>query len=109
MNETLTHGYSYESTQLELSNEYQHDMVWMIFKNRCILVLLMKVASALEWLSKTGLSGLDTQWFTQWLNGFRGNTFRSWPMVVDPLKKTVEGLAHAVFEGKWSFITGIIT
>ena len=27
MTETLTHGYSSESTQGELSNEYQHDMV----------------------------------------------------------------------------------
>ena len=26
MAETLAHGYSYESTQQELSNEYQHDM-----------------------------------------------------------------------------------
>ena len=27
MIETLAHGYSYESTQRELSNEYQHDRV----------------------------------------------------------------------------------
>ena len=27
MNETLAHGYSYERTKQELSNEYQHDMV----------------------------------------------------------------------------------
>ena len=27
MTETLAHGYSSESTQLELSNEYQHDKV----------------------------------------------------------------------------------
>ena len=27
MTETLAHGYSSESTQQELSNEYQHDMV----------------------------------------------------------------------------------
>ena len=31
------------STQRELSNEYQHDRVYMIFKNICILVLRTKV------------------------------------------------------------------
>ena len=34
----------------ELSNAYQHDRVQMAFKNGCILVLWMKVASALEGL-----------------------------------------------------------
>ena len=48
--ETLANGYSYESTQWELSNEYQHDSVKMVFKNLCIFVLWMKVASALEGL-----------------------------------------------------------
>ena len=43
MTETLAHGYSSES-----SNEYQHDRVKMFFKSNCILVLWMKVASALE-------------------------------------------------------------
>ena len=37
-------------TRRELSNEYQHDRVWMIFKNICVLVLRLKVASALEGL-----------------------------------------------------------
>ena len=32
MTETLAHGYSSESTQLEQSNEHQHDRVKMIFK-----------------------------------------------------------------------------
>ena len=50
MAENLEHGYSSESTQQELSNEYQHDRVLMFFKNRCVLVLWMKVASALEGL-----------------------------------------------------------
>ena len=31
MTETLACGYSFESTQLELSNEYQHDRVPMVF------------------------------------------------------------------------------
>ena len=50
MTKTLANGYSSESTQRELSNEYQHDRV---VKNLCILVLWMKVASALEGLIKT--------------------------------------------------------
>ena len=48
MSETLAHGYSFESTLREISNEYQHDRVSMVFKNIYILVLLKKVASALE-------------------------------------------------------------
>ena len=48
--ETLANGYSSESTQRELSNEYQHDRVWMVFKDFCILVLWTKVVSALKGL-----------------------------------------------------------
>ena len=51
MTETLANGYSSESTQQELSNEYQHDRVQMFFKNLCIPVLWMKVASAFEGLT----------------------------------------------------------
>ena len=51
MTETLAHGYSSKSTQRELSNEYQHDRVKMVFKDICIVVLCTKVASALEGLS----------------------------------------------------------
>ena len=51
MTETLPNGYSSESAQQELSNEYQHDRVKMVFQNRCGFVLLPKVASALEGLS----------------------------------------------------------
>ena len=41
------------STLREISNEYQHDRVnEMFFKNRCILVLWTKVASAMEVLKK---------------------------------------------------------
>ena len=50
MTETLADGYSSESTHQELSNEYQHARVSMIFKDFCILVLLTKVASALAGL-----------------------------------------------------------
>ena len=50
MIETLANGYSSESTQRELSNEYQYDRVKMVFKNLCILVLWTKVAKALKGL-----------------------------------------------------------
>ena len=50
MTETLANGYSSESTHQELSNEYQDDMVSIIFKKICILMLWTKVASALEGL-----------------------------------------------------------
>ena len=49
--ETWANGYSSESTQPELSNEYQHDRVQMIFKDLCVLVLWRKLASELEGLS----------------------------------------------------------
>ena len=48
MTESLAHGYSSESTQRELSNEYQHDRVTIVFKNLCVLVLWAKVAVALK-------------------------------------------------------------
>ena len=53
---TLAYGYSSESTQ-ELSNEYQHDRVWMIFKNLCILVLRTRLVSSLDGLTFPMLSG----------------------------------------------------
>ena len=52
MTETLANGYSSESTQRELSNEYQHDRDKMVFKNLCVLMLWTKVASILKGLSK---------------------------------------------------------
>ena len=51
MTETMANGYSSESTQREFSNEYQHDRVYMVFNNICVLVLWMKVALALEGLT----------------------------------------------------------
>ena len=51
MAETLAYGYSSESTQRELSNEYQHDRVLMVFKNIASLCFT-KVASALEGLKE---------------------------------------------------------
>ena len=50
MTETLANGYSCESTQRELSNEYQLDRVSMVFENICVLVIWMKETSALEGL-----------------------------------------------------------
>ena len=48
--ETLAYGYPSESTQPELSNEFQHDRVYMVFKILC--VFWTRVASALEGLRK---------------------------------------------------------
>ena len=50
MTETLAHGYSYESTQRELSYEYPHDLVRMIFIMFCIFVHWTKVTSWSEGL-----------------------------------------------------------
>ena len=46
MTETLVCRYSSDSTQRELSNEYQHDRVQMVFKTFCIFLPWTKVASA---------------------------------------------------------------
>ena len=54
MTETLANGYSFESTQWDLSDEYEHDRVWMVFKDFWIFVLWMKVALALEGLIQIG-------------------------------------------------------
>ena len=49
---TLAHGHSFDSTQRELSNEYQHGRVYMVFKNLLVLVLWKKkVTLALEGLN----------------------------------------------------------
>ena len=48
MTKTLARGYSSDSTQRELSNEYQHDRVLSIFKKLSVIVFWTKVASALE-------------------------------------------------------------
>ena len=39
MAETLEHGCSPDSTQRELSNEYQHDKIKIFFKNIYVLVI----------------------------------------------------------------------
>ena len=49
MTGTLAYGYSSESAQRELPNEYQHDRV---FKNLSVRVLWTKVASSLEGLDE---------------------------------------------------------
>ena len=51
MTEILAHGYSSESTQRELSNEYQHERNQMVFRNLCNPVLWIGVALALEGLN----------------------------------------------------------
>ena len=47
MIEILANGYSSESTQQELSNEYQQDRVKM-FSKKVVFALWTKVASSLE-------------------------------------------------------------
>ena len=39
MPETLAYGYSSESAQQKLSNEYKHDRVKMVFKNLYVAAL----------------------------------------------------------------------
>ena len=53
MTETLANGYSSESTQRELSYEYPHDLVLMIFIIICFFVHWTKITSAAK--------GLDTR------------------------------------------------
>ena len=55
MMETLAYGYSSESTQRELCNEYQHDKVYMDFEKLSNLVLWTKIASAMKELRVNGL------------------------------------------------------
>ena len=49
--EAMAIGYSSERTLQEFSNEYQHDWVQNVFKNFCVLVHLVKEASALKGLN----------------------------------------------------------
>ena len=51
MTETLVIRYAYDSTQQELSSENQHDRVKKVYRNVCVLVPLMTVASALKGLT----------------------------------------------------------
>ena len=53
--ETLANGYSYESTQREHSNEYQHDRVRMVFRDIFVFVLWRKVGAALEGFKNNAL------------------------------------------------------
>ena len=58
MTETLANGYSYVSTHMLVSYEYEHDRVRMVFKIICVLVVRMKETSALE--------GLSTESWSTW-------------------------------------------
>ena len=68
MTETLAHGYSSESTQRELSNEYQHDRVSMVFKRICVIVVWTKVASAFEGLR---IRSLIVCYMDEWIEHLR--------------------------------------
>ena len=51
MTDTLAYGYSSESAEWELSNEYQHGgRVNIVFKNLRVFLLWAKLASVLEGL-----------------------------------------------------------
>ena len=50
MTETPAHWCSSESIQQGLSDEYQQDRVYLVFKNLYVLVLWTEEASALEGL-----------------------------------------------------------
>ena len=64
MTENLAYGYSFESTQRELSNEYQHDRVWMVFQNLCVLMLRTKAASVLKVLMVTKPTcAIEMKWY----------------------------------------------
>ena len=67
---TLANGYSSESAQRELSNEYQHDRVSMIFKDFCVLVLSTNVGSALEGLNSWLISLQPFQAFCTQVTSF---------------------------------------
>ena len=72
----MAYGYLSERNQQELSNEYQHKRVQMVFKDLCVLLLWMKVAPALKglrWKSKRDKLSFIRRWlWTQclmhWLN-----------------------------------------
>ena len=73
MIEPLANGYSSESTQRELSNEYQHDRVYVVFKNLCIFVFWTKVVIALEGLTYSCLENSKTSviWtYCRFVNNF---------------------------------------
>ena len=73
MTKTLANGYSFESAQRELSNEYQHDRVSMVLENLCILVLWTKVASALEGLTWIMHAWEETNFITVYWSTFHFN------------------------------------
>ena len=75
MTKTLAHGYSSDSIQHELSNKYQNYRVYRVFKNLCIIVPWMKVALALEGLTKMFLLfcvGLALGSEDQWIDSLPG-------------------------------------
>ena len=47
----MAHGYSSDSSQQKLTNEYQHDRVKMIYIILCFFVYWMKVTPAAEGLN----------------------------------------------------------
>ena len=85
MIETLVYGYSSESTQRELSTEYQHDRIKCFSK---IFEFLTKVASALEGLIEPTLIGYRAREGGGGALGFLGGRIRS----LSKLKNTPKAL-----------------
>ena len=88
--ETLTYGYSSESTQWELSDEYQHDRVEMVFK--CILLLWMKKTQ--HW---KGYLSIDENSWHECVNPYAAGGI--WP-----LQNNAKELKNDWNSGKWVLI-----
>ena len=56
MTETLTCGYSYDSTQRDISNEYQHDRVYMFFLNCLYFSTMDENSLSMERVKLTSLT-----------------------------------------------------
>ena len=93
MTETLANGYSSDSAQQELSNEYQHDRIKMIFIIFCFFVDWLKVTSASE-----GLQGITT--FRQPWIGLTHSRFEF------SLKKILSGFMILISQNNQSRVVG---
>ena len=65
MTEILAHGYSSQSTQQELSDEYEYDRVKMIFKILCFFVHWTKVTPAAKDTCSTDQLGNISKHFVE--------------------------------------------
>ena len=101
MTENQAHGYSYENAQGELSNEYQHDRVWMVFKNLCVLVLWTKVALALEGL----IIGSRAITYISGAKGVDLNTVKDIALNMEKTKAPLSSWAQSCLEVSRRYLT----